>query len=151
VQPGAPFAQSLLKNTLVCVWAGDPTPENMEHFGRELEQLSARYPSGIMMFSVVGDSCGMPSAAAREVMKRQFESMRGRLLYATVAFEKTGIGGALSRAILSTLLTITRRPFEMSIHFSREDAARWLAKKPDAPSSELLLQLCSSLARRLEA
>ena len=151
MQTGAPFAQSALKNTLVCVWVGDPTPENMEQFGRELEQLSVRYPSGIMMFSVVGDSCGMPSAAARSLMQRQFEAMRGRLLYATVAFEKTGIGGALSRTILSTLLTITRRPFEMSIHLSREEAARWLAKKPNAPSSELLLQLCSALAHRLEA
>ena len=142
------FMHAVLESTLVAVWTGDPTLEQMALFGKELEQLAARHPAGIHLFCVVGDATAMPNAAVRELLRQQFETMRGRLLCVAAAMEKSGIAGTLSRAVLSTLLTITRRPFKMTVHMNRRDAAAWRASQPTAPSAGKLLELTAILARR---
>jgi hypothetical protein len=53
--------------------------------------------------------------------------------------------GTLSRAILNTVLTISKRPFEMGIVGDRSEGALWLAPRA-AQKSERLLQAVGSLA-----
>lgn len=142
------FDYSTLHSTLVAVWAGDPTLEAMHAFAEQLEKLWARHQNGIHVLNIVGEQTGIPDAAVRELLSRQFESMRGRLLGMAMAVEKEGVAGTMSRAVLSTLITITRRPFHMSVHFKRSDAAEWLARQPGAPTAAQLLEMAAALERR---
>ncbi|HXK18026.1 MAG TPA: hypothetical protein VNG33_09495 [Polyangiaceae bacterium] len=141
------FEHATLQNTLVAVWFGDPTLSEMRRFVRELQELWALHPAGIHLLNVVGERTNVPDAAVRELIRQQFESMRGRLLCMAVAMEKSGVTGTLSRAVLTTLLTMARRPFKMSIHPQRHEAANWLAQQPDVPSAARLLELTRALER----
>jgi hypothetical protein len=148
MQSRSAFEHASLQNTLVAVWVGDPTTEGMLLFFAELEKLCARYPSGIYVLNVIGERTGIPDASVRQLLSRQFEAMRGRVLCLAVAMEKAGIAGTMSRAVLSTLLTMTRRPFQMSVHLQRIDAAKWLAQQPGAPPAAQLLEMTTTLERR---
>lgn len=142
------FEHTTLHSTLVAVWVADPTLEAMRSFANELEKLWSRHRSGIQVLNIVGETTGIPDAPVRQLLSQQFESMRGRLLCMAVAVEKEGVAGTMSRAVLSTLLTITRRPFQMSVHFQRGQAAEWLAQQPNTPSAAQLLDVAASLDRR---
>jgi hypothetical protein len=75
----------------------------------------------------------MPDSETRRVIVELFESMRSRLKSSAIVLEKSGVDGAMSRAVLSTLVTISRRPFDMKI-FSNRDAAATCSLGKAAPT-----------------
>lgn len=142
---GLSFAATTVENTLVAVWHGECTRPQLEHFGRELERLAARHPRGIYVLNVITEETGMPDNAARAYLESQFASMKGRVKATAIVLEKRGIMGTLSRAILNTVLTISKRPFEMGIVGDRSEGALWLARRA-SQKSERLMQAVGSLA-----
>jgi hypothetical protein len=77
----------------------------------------------------------MPGPAARETLREHFEQVRGRLAAMAVVLEKSGIEGALSRTVLTTVVTLSRRPFTLKVFSDRRDASVWLASQGAAPSA----------------
>jgi hypothetical protein len=142
------FQHVALQNTLVVLWTGDPTVEQIELFGRELEILVQRRPDGIHVLNVITEHIGMPDSEGRECLRRQFVAMGGRVLSLAIVLEKRGISGSLSRAMLSTLVTLSRRPFPMTIHVKRSDAVDQLSLLKGVPPAARLLELLQSLERR---
>lgn len=145
ITPAPSYSTTIVDNALVALWYGECTAPVLHAFYAELEQHAARHPRGIYVLNVINDSAGMPDDAARAALESQFSAMRGRLLGLVVVLEKRGIMGTLSRAILSTLLTMTKRPFEMTIVSDREEAADWLAQRA-TPSSQRLLHALGALS-----
>lgn len=135
------FIATSVENTLVAVWHGECTRTQLEHFGKELERLAARHPRGIYVLNVITEETGMPDNAARAYLEAQFASMRGRVKATAIVLEKRGIMGTLSRAILNTVLTISKRPFEMGIVGDRSEGVLWLAPRASQKSERLLAAL----------
>lgn len=150
VQTELSFVATSVENTLVALWHGECTRPQLEHFGRELERLAARHPRGIYVLNVITDETGMPDNAARAYLEAQFVSMRGRVKATAIVLEKRGIMGTLSRAILNTVLTISKRPFEMGIVGDRSEGALWLAPRA-AQKSERLMQALGALVSQAAA
>ena len=145
--PADAFTHVCVDNTLIAVWHGDPTLDALRVFGNELTHLADRNPAGIYILNVITEATGMPDNAARALLQSQFQAMRGRVTCAAIVLEKRGIMGSLSRAILTTLLTVTRRPFEMGIHDDRLEATRWLSRRAQAPQGDRLLRALNELSR----
>src|SRR5262245_16391363 len=120
------FQHVTARNTLVAVWTGDPTVDQRARLKAGSDQLALNWRGGIHVLNVISEVTGMPDPPARELLRKQFESVRGRVLSLALVLEKRGILASPSRAILSTLLTLSGRPFEMVIYTSRSDAADWL-------------------------
>jgi hypothetical protein len=145
------FAHASLQNTLIAVWLGDPTVPELEILGRELESLAKRHAKGIHLLNVITPSTGMPDSPARDLLKRQFESMRGRLLSAAIVIEHRGIVAMLSRTVISTLITLSKKPFELNIQSDRSDAADWLSTSEGVPPPRRLLDIATSLDAKLSS
>ncbi len=90
----------------------------------------------------------MPEPGAREALRDHFSFMRGKLVAAALVVERPGIQGSLSRAVLTTIYTLSRAPFSMKIFSSRRAAARWLAEHPTAISADLVLTRIESMPTR---
>jgi hypothetical protein len=110
--------------------------------------MATRHPDGLYVLNVITEQTGMPDNAARNYMGEQFATMRGRIKAMAVVLEKRGVMGTLSRAILNTVATISRRPFEMGILSDRPEGANWLASRASLNSS-LLLHAMGSLSRQV--
>jgi hypothetical protein len=145
------FQHVVLQNTLVAIWTGDPTVDQVVLFGRELEHLARRRSDGIHVLNVITAQVGVPDGPSRECLRRQFSAMRGQVLSLAIVLEKHGIAGSLSRAMLSTLITLSHRPFPMTIHLKRSEAAEWLSRKKGVPPAQRLLELLAGLDRRSAA
>jgi hypothetical protein len=143
------FAHASLQNTLITVWLGDPTVAELEILGRELDLLAKRHVKGIHLLNVITPSTGMPDSPARELLKRQFEAMRGRLLSAAIVIEHRGIVATLSRTVISTLMTLSKKPFELNIQSDRAHAADWLSTSEGVPPPRRLLEIATSLEAKL--
>jgi hypothetical protein len=148
---GNAYALEVVKTTLVVVWVGEPTVANLTDVYAHLLALRARDFGDIALFTVITASTGMPEPDARALLKRQFEEMRGGLKASAIVLEKQGVEGTLSRAILSTLLIVSRRPFPMKIFGARPEAGRWLAQYQSTHTAELVVARADALAAGLGA
>lgn len=123
------FASTTVQNTLLAVWWGAPDVHELARHYREIESVCGASKDGAFLLGVITPSTLIPGPAAREALRAQFERVRGRLLALAVVMEKTGIEGTLSRTVLTTLLTLSRRPFAMKIFADRRSALLWLAER----------------------
>ena len=144
------FEMSPIDNTLIAVWIGDPSKVRLERLVGKLRELHGQHPKGVYLFNVITGTTGMPDQETRQTIARQFDSMRGRLM----AYSKGLPGSKLSRTVISTLLTISRRPFALKIFARRDGAATWLSEHcgVDAPAlTNLVQQIESRLSARVAA
>jgi hypothetical protein len=144
-----PYAQATLQSAFVVVWAGDPTAEVLGEFGAGLETFVERQGTRAAVLNVITARAGMPDKEARELLRVQFEGMRGRIAMVVMAIEHRGIMGTMSRAVLSTLLTLAHRPFPMAVVADRGEGAEALAQVPGTPPPEKLRAMVSTLERQL--
>jgi hypothetical protein len=145
------FATSGLQDTLVVVWRGDPTPERVSALAEHLRGIARRNDGRVFLFNVITATTPLPSPESRTRLQAEFASMRGQLKAASIVLEKMGVDGAVSRAVLSTLITISRRPFPMRVFPARRDAASWLGTVGCSASTAALLSLADSLAMKLRS
>jgi len=148
------FETLLLDNTLVAYWIGQPTPERLEAMVEQLRGAWRQHQEGVYLLNVITEDTGIPDTGTRRVIVEQFMSMRERLKASAIVLEKKGIDGTMSRTILSTLVTISRRPFDMKVFPRRDTAATWLAEQGGASARSLTAaidQLEVRLASRVNA
>ena len=143
------YVTSGVQDTVVAVWCGDPTGTRVQGLADHLRQVAASSGAPVFLFNVITWSTPVPASEARGVLQVQFDSMRGQVGAAAIVLEKTGLEGSLSRTVLSTLVTITKRPFPMRIFAVRRDAAQWLRSNGCAASPQTLLALAESLEAKL--
>jgi hypothetical protein len=132
------FETAVEDNTLVAFWTGQPTAERLEVMVEQLQRVWRQHQTGVFLLNVITADTGIPDAETRRVILGQFESMRNRLLAVAIVLEKSGIDATMSRAILSTLVTISRRPFAMKVFSERAAAAAWLNKQGGAGASAMI-------------
>jgi hypothetical protein len=135
-------------NTLVALWTGDPTLRQLERFWGELDGLARRQPDGIYVLNVITATTGLPDSHARQLLRLQFETMRGRVLALANVLEQSGVLAALSRTVLSKVLVLSRRPFPMTIHGDVGKGAHWLSRHERAPVAAKLVEVASTLRRK---
>ncbi|HKP55088.1 MAG TPA: hypothetical protein VJV78_00125 [Polyangiales bacterium] len=123
----------------------------MNALGEQLRVLAGRNDQRVYLLNVITATTAVPSAEARTSLQRHFAAMRGKIIGAAIVMEKTGVEGTLSRAVLTTLLTITRQPFPMKLFAVRRDAAVWLNSRGCTASSVSLVSLVESLEQKLRA
>ncbi len=147
----AAYASAQLNNTLAVVWTGDPSVAEVQRLFFELQALWAKHEAGACLLNVITAQTGMPDAPAREALRNYFAQARGKLRACAIVLEKSDIEGALSRTILTTLVTLARRPFVTKIFADRPSAALWLiAQGADYPArglAETLQRLDAQLSR----
>ena len=95
-------ATSGLQDTLVAVWRGDPSAERMNALGDQLRAIAKSNAGRVFLFNVITESTPLPPAEGRAESVKQFASMRGQLVAASIVLEKTGLEGTLARTMLST-------------------------------------------------
>jgi hypothetical protein len=137
------------QNALVAVWLGEPDPHHLSEAVAGMEKLHLQFPGRVLMLNVIGETAGMPNAATREALRGQFEQMRGKLAAAAVVIEHRGVLHSLSRAIVTSLVTISRQPFPLKVFGDRGLAAEWLATHRGAPDAAALTALALQLERRM--
>ena len=140
-----------LQSTNIIVFLGRPTLSEMQEVGAQMLQLAARNPAGIYGYNVIAASAKMPDADARADIQQGFERLRGKLLASAAVIETTGIAGTLARTLVSTLLTVSKRPFTLRVFADRASAATWLAGQPGAPSAADLVGIAGTIERKLKA
>ena len=144
-EPGRGYRIEAVGNTLVVAWWLEPEISNLVAVLHGLRDLHVRHPQGIFLFNVITAATKMPKPAVREVLREHFSSMRGKLLAAALVVEKPGIQGSLTRAVLTTVHTLSRAPFAMKLFSNRRAGARWLAGHPTAMPANLILTSAESL------
>ncbi len=137
----------VVENTLIAIWWLKPEIASLVALVHQLRALHDNHPKGIFLYNVITATTEMPEPAAREALRDHFSSMRGKLFAAALIVEKPGIHGSLSRAVLTTIYTLSRAPFSMKIFSSRRAAAHWLAEHPMAIPAEAILTRIESMAR----
>jgi hypothetical protein len=140
------FRTGSTQSTVVAVWSGEPTAARLAALVRAMRDVYGSNPEGVFLFNVITGRTGMPDKAARDLLARQFEAMRGKLVAAAIVIEHSGVQYTMSRAIIGTLTAIARSPFSMKIFDSRDTAAAWLTITSKVPSQTLL-----ALAAQLES
>ncbi|MEI9950254.1 MAG: hypothetical protein WDO74_15075 [Pseudomonadota bacterium] len=135
-----------MQNTLIAIWWLEPEIASLVALVHQLRALHDSHPEGIFLYNVITATTEMPQPAAREALREHFSSMRGKLIAAALIVERPGIQGSLSRAVLTTIYTLSRSPFAMKIFSSRRTAAEWLAGHPRALPANLILTRIESLA-----
>lgn len=138
-----------LADTLVVVWQGEPSAARLVALADEMRELAHAHRSRVFLYNVITASTAMPGPEARETLRVQFESMRGQLAAAAIVLEKVGLEGTLSRTVLSTVLTISHRPFPMRVFPARRDAATWLVGQGCRPSQSEIIDEAGALEERL--
>jgi hypothetical protein len=133
------------------MWTGDPSVEELQRLFNELQALWGKHAAGVYLLNVITARTGMPGAPAREALRKYFEQARGKLRACAIVLEKSEIEGALSRTILTTLVTLARRPFATKIFADRPSASLWLvsqgAEGPARGLNEALQRLEAQLSR----
>lgn len=142
-------ATEAIQDVVVAVWRGDASAERINGLADTLRVAAQRNAERIYLYNIITHDTPIPNAAAREALQIQFASMRGRLMGAAIVLEKVGAEGALSRAILTTVVTVTRQPFPMRIFSRRRDALVWLKKQGCAASAASMTTLSDSLWKRM--
>jgi hypothetical protein len=142
-------ATAVVQDTLVAVWTGDPDAARVTALGAELRSIAQRHHGCVFLFNVITVSTPVPTRESLSALQKQFVALRGQLKALAVVLEKTGVEGTLSRAVLSTTLTVARQPFPMRVFAHRRDGAGWLGSQSCSVPSERLLSLASSLELQL--
>jgi len=124
------FETAVEDNTLVAFWTGQPTAERLEVMVEQLQRVWRQHQTGVFLLNVITADTGIPDAETRRVILG--------LLAVAIVLEKSGIDATMSRAILSTLVTISRRPFAMKVFSERAAAAAWLNKQGGAGASAMI-------------
>lgn len=142
-------ATTTLQDTLVIVWRGEPDVARVDGVANELRIITQRNDDRVFLYNVVTAAMPLPQAKARAALQKHFDAMRGKLIAAAMVVEKTGVEGPLHRAVLSTLITITRQPFAMRVFSARDDGARWLNSQGCRPLASALVLRADALDRQL--
>jgi hypothetical protein len=142
-------ATSAVQDVVVAIWRGEPNAERITGLGETLRLAARRNADRVYLYNIITNDTPIPNAAAREALQAQFASMRGQLLGAALVLEKLGAEGMLSRAILTTVFTVTRQPFPMRLFSRRRDALVWLKTQGCVASPATMTTLSDSLWRRL--
>jgi len=148
MQSSAQFRISSVQDTLVAVWAGEPTVARLSEMVQALRSLHATHLEGVHLYNLITTRTGIPNKPARDLMARQFEAMRGKLISAAIVLEHSGVQYTLSRAVIGTLLTMTRNPFALKIFEKRDAAGQWLSTRSRA-SSEAIVTLAMEIETKM--
>lgn len=142
-------ATGTVQDVVVAIWRGDPNADRISGLGETLRTAARRNADRAYLYNIITHDTPIPNAEAREALQRQFASMRGKMTAAAIVLEKLGAEGALSRAILTTVVTVTRQPFPMRIFARRRDALIWLKNQGCGASAATITTLSESLWRRM--
>jgi hypothetical protein len=145
------YAISGAQDTLVAVWQGDPSADRVNVLGDHLRLWAKRNAGRVYLYNVITATTRLPSAQARSALHAQFSSMRGQLQGLAIVMEKTGVEGSLSRAMLTTVFTVTRQPFPMRVFALRRDALIWLTRQGCTATADALTGVADTLTQRLRA
>ncbi|MEI9937890.1 MAG: hypothetical protein WDO69_11790 [Pseudomonadota bacterium] len=137
----------VVQNTLIAIWWLKPEIANLVALVHRLRTLHDNHPKGIFLYNVITATTEIPEPAAREALRDHFSSMRGKLVAAALVVERPGIQGSLSRAVLTTIYTLSRSPFSMKIFSSRPAAAEWLAQHPTAVPADVVLTRIQAMSK----
>jgi hypothetical protein len=142
-------ATNAVHDTLVTVWIGEPTPPRLLAIAEQLCQVAERNDGHVFMYNVITPTTIMPSAKGRAALQEQFAVMRGRLSALAIVLEKTGIQGQLARTVLSSIISVARRPFPMRVFGAGAEAATWLVAQGARASVAALTSNAEGLALKL--
>lgn len=134
------------RGTLIVIWKGEPKSAALSLAAKQMLLLHRTYPREVFMLNVITEATGMPDAATRQTLQGLFEQMRGKLAAAAIALEHRGVLQNLSRAVISSLVTVTRQPFPLKVFGSRAAATQWLGAHDGAPSANRLSLRLGELA-----
>lgn len=142
-------ATTAIQDTLVAVWRGDPTAARVTLFGGELRAVAQRNRGRVFCFNVITAATPVPTHDGLAALQKQFHALRGQLIALAIILEKTGVEGTLSRAVLSTTVTVTRQPFPLRVFAQRKEGAGWLGSQTCSIPSDRLIYAASTLEQQL--
>jgi hypothetical protein len=139
------FRLGAVGGVLVGIWRGEPTVRRLALLYERLSRAARGGEPSVLLYNVILPRTPVPSREARSALHRYFDEMRGRILGAAIVLEQDGVEGTLSRTVLSTLTTVTRKPFEMKVFRQRDVAAGWLSELSAAARPPALVACAAEL------
>ena len=92
-------------------------------------QLRRRYPQGFGHLTIVEPGCKSPSAEARTEAARVVTEFSDVLKGTAIVFLGSGLRGAFVRAVVASLMALSRSPTPHQVCESVSEGAFWLAGK----------------------
>ncbi len=92
-------------------------------------QLRRRHPNGIGHITVVEIGCKSPAADAREEAARVVSDFADVLKGTAIVFLGSGLRGAFVRAVVASLMALSRSPTPHQVCQSVGEGSAWLATK----------------------
>jgi len=120
------YAIDAVDHVIVVTWRGPCTGARLIELVRVMEAVHARTRRGILVLIVIAATTPVPGAAERELLKSQFEYMRGRIAAVACVLEHKGVLATVSRTVITTIASLAQQPFDLRLFVRADHAMVWL-------------------------
>jgi hypothetical protein len=116
-----------VSDVLVIVWHGEMSPQSLAMYEESFADMATAYPAGFSVLAVIEPCAGQPDGAARAALARIFGRYEQQLRAVCVAIEGGGFRIATIRMIVTSIATMVRRRYPLSIQGTGHRAADWIS------------------------
>jgi hypothetical protein len=145
------YAVDVVDHVVVTTWRGVCTTARLTELVSVMEAVHARTGRRLLVLNVIAATTPVPGSVERELLKSQFDQMRGRIEAVVCVLEHQGALATLSRAVLTTVVTLAGRPFDLKMFVSTQHAMVWLTTSfSDCPQIPRLVDALARCNRAME-
>jgi hypothetical protein len=135
---------------VVVVWRGLCTQARLDEMAEAMREVHRVEARRLLVFTLIGSSVPLPGAREREVMRGHFDAMRACIEGVAIVVEGDGVLDTIKRALLTTVITLAKRPFAYKMFADPKPALRWLtATFAGAPLAATVSAAIARCDRRL--
>ena len=146
---------AVYQNTILTYSGDAPNPEYLDAWARTVEQLSTRFPAGLLVMTIIDRHTRAPDDHSRARIRNTVLRHADAIKALTYVVEGEGFGAAAIRSALSLISMAARYPFPQKVFGYVEDAVPWLLScsthraAERAFDSTKLIELARSLRSQL--
>jgi hypothetical protein len=123
-------------DVLVIVWHGELSPPSLAMYEACFAEMAAAHPNGFSALAVIETCAAQPDGAARAAIARIFARFEQQLRAVAVAIEGGGFRIATIRMIVTSIASMVRRSYPLSIHGTGSRAASWISLHSPSESGQ---------------
>lgn len=144
-------AVAAVNNVVVVVWKKTPTAESAGLIGPLYKRVSDRSKDGIGLLVVIAEGVSVPNDKVRKLATEAMNEVRHSLRASAAVITTTGLLGATTRAVLSTMLLLAPSEGESRVFAGTDEAIEWLGGKlvPAGSAVSSFASVMKTTARQL--
>jgi hypothetical protein len=123
-------------DVLLIVWHGDLSPTSLTMYEACFAEMAAAHENGFSVLAVIEAGAGQPDGPARATLARIFARFEQQLRAVCVAIEGGGFRIATIRMIVTSIASMVRRSYPLSIEGTGSRAANWISRHSPSQNGE---------------